>query len=131
MASPASLPDPQWGRNKTGKFPRPVHFDPEASGLVGVGGIYVAWHAGVRPRWIYVARAADLAASFHALADNQAVMAYDINGGVYVTWSRIREEFRDGVVRYLTDSLRPLVANPNAPRKAEPIAVLAPSTKTV
>ena len=44
-----------------------------------------------------------------------------------MTWSFISDEFQDGVVLFLTDTLEPLVANPSVQRKKiDPVPVQAP-----
>ena len=122
------LPDPKWARNnKTGHFFRLGHLDPEAEGLEKASGVYVIWHAGVRPRWVYVGRSDDLAATFHQVADDDAIMAYDVRGGLYCTWSSVRLELQDGVVNYLSQTLKPKIENPDrARREAVPVPVLPP-----
>lgn len=119
--------DPHWVQMATGRFHRFLRLDPEAEGLSGVAGVYVIWHAGVRPGWVYVGRGADLAASFHYLVHNKDVMRNEVHGGLYVSWALIREEYQEGVVKYLTDTLRPSVENPEF-RRADvvPIPVIAP-----
>ncbi len=122
--------DPKWVRNAAGRFYRFVRLDPEAEGLSGVSGVFVIWHAGVKSGWVYVGRSNDLAAELNKLADNDEIMDYDSRGGLFVTWSRIRDEFQAGVVRYLTESLKPQVGNPSARGiGAKPIPVLSPGAK--
>ncbi len=119
--------DPSWAKSANGRFHRLVRLDPEAEGLSRVGGVYVVWHSGVRPQWVYVGRTEDLAAAFHHVAGNDDIMGYEVNGGLYVSWCLIREEYRGGVVRYLHDTLKPLVANlAVAGTDVPPIPVIAP-----
>lgn len=127
-----SLPDPKWGRTRSGNFHRMTHFDPEAVGLEGVGGVLVIWHAGVRPRWLHIAKSDDLAESFHALAANDELMSYEVHGGIYATWALIRPELQDGVVGFLTRILRPAIANPDAPGPdVDPVPVQIPRSKSL
>ena len=121
--------DPKWVRTATGKFHRFSRLDPEAEGLSKASGVYVIWHAGVQSGWVYVGRSKDLAGELNTLADNDEINEYESRGGLFVTWARIRDEFQDGVVRFLTDTLDPKVENPSAARKAEPIPVLSPGGK--
>ncbi|MCH8835895.1 MAG: hypothetical protein IH925_08095 [Proteobacteria bacterium] len=54
-------------------------------------------------------------------------MGYEVNGGLYVSWCLIREEYRDGVVRHLHDTLKPLVDNVAvAGTDVPPVPVIAP-----
>ena len=120
--------DPQWVKAAQGKFARLLRVDPEKEGLAGVSGVVVIWHAGVRPRWVFIGYDADLAVYLHSIGRNRAIMDYEINGGLYVTWSLIRAEFQPGVVKYLSGLLKPLVENPALLNIDEdPIPVIAPS----
>ncbi len=124
-------PDPRWVRSATGRFHRLVHLDPEAEGLKGVHGVYVVWHSGVKPMWVFIGKSKSLADTFHDLGDDQDIMSYEIHGGLFVTWAPIRDEFQDGVVRYLNLNLKPLVRNPALPgADVEPIAVMPPALGT-
>ena len=119
--------DPNWATSARGRFHRLIRLDPEAEGLSRVGGVYVVWHAGVRPAWVFVGHTEDLADSFHHVAGNDDIMGFDVNGGLYVSWCLIREEYRDGVVRHLQDTLKPLVDNVAvAGTDVPPIPVIAP-----
>ena len=74
-----------------------------------------------------VGGARDLAGAMRELFSNADVKAFEARGGVFVTWSFISDEFRDGVVLFLTDTLEPLVANPSVQRKdIDPVPVQAP-----
>jgi len=122
--------DPGWARNPKGLFYKFAFFEPEKAGLTGVGGVYVIWHSGVKPRWVYVGQTDNLAGALDALLDNDEVMDYNKHGGLYVTWSPIKPEFRDGVYKYLFEVMGPLVENPARVDDAvEPIPVLVPGAK--
>ena len=119
--------DPNWARSASGRFHRLVRLDPEAEGLSGLGGVYVIWHAGIRPEWVYVGHTEDLAGTFHHVGRDRDIMDYEVNGGLYVSWCLIREEYRDGVVRYLHDTLNPPVDNAAvAGMDVPPVPVIAP-----
>lgn len=122
--------DPGWARNPKGLFYKFALFEPEKAGLSGVGGVFVIWHSGVKPRWVYVGQSDNLAGALDALLDNDEVMDYNKHGGLYVTWSPIKPEFRDGVCRYLLEIMAPLVENPaSIDEDIEPIPVLVPGAK--
>ncbi len=54
-------------------------------------------------------------------------MEFEINGGLYVSWCLIREEYRDGVVGHLHDTLKPLVDNVAiSGMDVAPVPVIAP-----
>lgn len=119
--------DPRWARNRQGKFFRFVHLDPEAEGLAGTGGVFVVWHGGVQPAWVYVGATSDLAVALHELSGNAEIMDYERRGGLFLTWAAIRGDCRDGIVSYLSRTLRPRVAS-TAPMAADvvPLPVLLP-----
>ncbi len=122
--------DPKWVTSPTGKYCRLVHLDPTQAGLEGISAVFVIWHSGVRPRWVYVGRTADLAATLEIISDNDDIMQYEVNGGLFITWSLIREKMQPGVMRYLSAALEPLVAGPKGPgKRVTPIPVLVPGIK--
>ena len=125
--------DPRWVKSPTtGKYTRLLRLDPEKLGLRDVSGVVVIWHAGVKPRWVYVSHTDDLAEHLHQIGNNQEIMRYETNGGLYVTWSLIREEYQEGVVKFLTAQMKPLIANPYiAASDADPVPVLTPTQTQV
>ena len=126
-----NLPDPYWARTKTGYYHRLLNLDPEASGLSRTSGVYVVWHTGVKPGWVFAGRSDDLASTFHRLADDDAVMTYDMHGGIFVTWALIKKEFQDGVVRHLNDTLKPKIKNTDAAlQSVKPVPVRPPRPKS-
>ena len=128
---PSTLPNPQWAKAKGGGFHRLLSIDPEEVAVERVGGVYVIWHAGLRPKWIFVGKSIDLAATFNAMSENEDVMEYEVNGGIFTSWALIRPELQDGVVRYLHTAMKPLIENPDLPgNEVTPIAVQAPGIAT-
>ncbi len=120
--------DPEWARNKRGKYPRLEHLDTLAEGLNGLSGVYVIWHSGVKPGWVYVGKSANLANTLDDIIDNEEVMEFEKNGGLYVTWSPVREERQSGVVRFLHETMAPKVTNPAATSiKDGPVKVKLPN----
>ncbi len=123
--------DPRWARTKFGKFHRLIHLDPEAEGLAGRSGIFVVWHAGVRPQWLYVASDDDLAHALHALTEEAELMSYEVHGGLYVTWAFVRDDCQDGVVAYLATHLKPTFGRRAASDAGViPIPVIPPGART-
>lgn len=126
----SSVQDPGWVRSPGGRFHRFIVLDAEKEGLSGIGGIYAIWHGGVRPEWVYIGKSNDLAATFQELAGNGDIRNYNVRGGLFVSWALIREEFRNGVLYFLNDSMKPLVPNPDIPGKGvTPIPVIGPLTE--
>ncbi len=124
--------DPKWVLSRLGRFHRLAYLYPEDEGLEGVSAVYVMWHAGSRPQWVYVGSTPDLAKALNAHADDPALAAHDARGGLFVTWALVRDEYQAGVVRFLIDELKPIVDNPNAPgREVRPIAVRLPGERSV
>lgn len=122
--------DPKWARNKRGKFSRLLHLNTLGEGLAGLSGVYVIWHSGVKPGWVYVGKSADLARTLDEALDNDEIMEYEKNGGLFVTWSPIVEKSQDGVLRFLVETMQPKVPNPAAANiKDGPINVSLPSEK--
>ena len=103
---------PKWVRSKTGNFHRFINIDPEELGLSGVSGVYVIWHSGVMPKWVYVGKSNDLAKTFHQLGEDENILGYEVNGGLFVSWAMIRGEYQDGVACYLKEAIKPIVDNP-------------------
>jgi hypothetical protein len=124
-------PDPHWQRSRVGRFHRLVYLYPEDEDLAGVSAVYVMWHGGSQPEWVFVGHTDDLAQALNAHADDPALTAYDTRGGLFVTWALIRDEYQPGVVRYLTAELKPVVENSKLPGDdVQPIAVLLPGGRS-
>ena len=56
--------------------------------------MYIAWHGGVKPAWVYAGETPDLARSIGEMIDNDDITQYEINGRLYVSWSPVMEEYR-------------------------------------
>ena len=125
--------DPKWARSPSGAFYQLLDVDPDELKIRGVGGVYVVWHGGIRPEWIYAGESPNLGRVLDTLIDNDEITQYKTHGGLFVTWSTVKEEFRRGVLLHLTRALKPKVVNPRAPTEetehTKPIAVLVPGGK--
>lgn len=122
--------DPQWVRNARGKFTRLMHLDTVSEGLQGTSGVFVIWHSGVKPQWVYVGASDNLAAAIDAAIKNEDISSYEVNGGLFVTWAPILKERQDGVVRFLVEAMQPEVNNPATKGiKDGPINVIVPKRK--
>ncbi len=113
---PAPL-DPKWKHGGEGRFPRFLDLDPEAAGLTKASGVFVIWHTGSQPGWVYVGASDDLAADFYKLGDDEEILQFRNRGSLYCSWTFIREEFQGGVQCYLTIALKPKVENPLCPEE--------------
>lgn len=127
---PGSPPDVGWVRSPKNQFYNFLNLDPEEMGLKGASGVYVIWHGGLRPEWIYIGQAQDLARALEGIRDNDEVMDYQRHGSLFVTWSEIKPEFQAGVVKYLNQVIPPIVRDSVDPDEGEedepPIAVFPP-----
>jgi len=123
--------DIKWQRTVKGRFHNMMHLDTVAEGLRGQGGVYAIWHGGLQSEWLYVGFSSDLGRQIDPLIDDPRFWEYS-SKGLYVTWAFVGEEFRHGIVRYLTETLKPTIENPAAgplckgPDRVVPIAVFAP-----
>jgi hypothetical protein len=130
---PTTPQDPLWIRNERGAFHRLLELETDSMGLSGVGGVYVVWHGGVRPEWVYIGESTSLARAITNAQDNNEIAGYDINGHLFVTWAPIVEGLRKGAVLDLTQRMRPVVANPMAPSEAtadiQPVPLIFPGIK--
>ena len=80
--------------------------------LERTGGVYVAWHLGVCPRWLRVGASTDIAASLKAVADLAPIASCRSNGGVFIAWTLAPPDLRAGIAHYLTQHLRPAFQEP-------------------
>ena len=117
--------DPQWQASSRGYY-RLLTVGKEGPDLTDIGGVYVIWHRGERPAWVYVGHSNNLGETFEELQDNKDIMDYHRHGGLYVTWSQVLEPYRDGVVRFLVETLQPVAGNGEFRSKANVIPVLVP-----
>ena len=76
--------DPNWARNDKGKFFRFINLAPEDQGLEGQSGVYVIWHGGVRPAWVFVGTSRNLARDLQWCRENEDIMYFERFGGLFV-----------------------------------------------
>jgi hypothetical protein len=114
----------------SGAFPRLMLLDAEV--LKDRGGLFALWHRGVRPQWIYIGCATDLASAIKASQCDPDVALYDLNDGVYVAWAQCKPEERIGAVVHLRQLLSPAITRSpleqfgTIPEEAEPIEFQPP-----
>lgn len=122
--------DPNWVHARSGGFFPLLYLDPEEQGLIKVGGIYLIWHTGVHPEWVYAGHTNDLASALHHAGNNPDINYYEKNGGLFVAWAPVIEKYRPGVVKYLQTSFKTLISNSDAfDDKTVPVPVTAPLAK--
>ncbi|NVJ92643.1 MAG: hypothetical protein HWE34_13360 [Methylocystaceae bacterium] len=103
-----------WSKNAAGKFRRLPFIELAKENVSGMSAIYVLWHGGVKPGWVYVGMADDLAMDLTDAKQSREIMEYDMRGGVFVTWQSFSKNMAPGVFAFLTDALQPEVRNPEA-----------------
>jgi len=122
--------DPGWVHNKDGSFYPFLDLDPESLHLKGVGGVYLIWHAGVHPEWVYAGVTNDMASAFHSAGTEPSINVYDKNGGLFVAWAIIKEEYRRGMVKYIEENFKTLVPNSGSYNdNTQAVPVFAPKSK--
>lgn len=120
--------DPKWAKSGDGRYPHFFDLDPEAARLDGASGVYIIWHGGIKPGWVYVGWGDDIGADLRILADDDDVDFYERRGRLFCSWCFIRQDYQQSVVAFLTKALKPKVANPAAEglADAELIPVVPP-----
>lgn len=101
-----------WSKNAAGKFRRLPFVELAKENVSGVSAIYVIWHGGVKPGWVYVGMAEDLAMDITDAKQSSEIMSYDMRGGVFITWQTFPAKMAPGVFAFLSDVLQPEVRNP-------------------
>ena len=129
--------DVAWVKSAKNRYFKFLNLEPDEMGLENISAVYVLWHQGVRPQWVYVGQTDDLGRTLQELRRDDEIVNYDKRGGLFVTWSMIKPEFQPGVVRYLYQVMQPVVVNPDyldkgedekEAEEVEPIPVLLPGT---
>jgi len=130
-AAPTKPSNPKWVTTAKGGFHQLMRIDPDELNLRDVGGVYVIWHGGTKPEWLYVGESPSIARAIDQALDMDEITEYESMGRVYVTWSPIQQDFRRGVLLYLAQSMKPLIHNPRTPKEGsvELVPVLAPGAK--
>lgn len=78
--------------------------------LDNIEGVYIIWHGGKNPRVVRVGQGV-VRDRLTANKKNKDIMQYKNSGPLHVTWATVGARYRDGVERYLTERLDPLVGD--------------------
>jgi hypothetical protein len=106
--------DIQWQRNAAGKFHNLMMLDTATERLTDASGVYVIWRGGVKPEWLYAGSTRDLDGTLSHFMNADPRMEEHYNRGrVYVSWTRIKAEYQDGIVRFLNEVMKPEMENPD------------------
>lgn len=100
--------------------------DDDLKPLAGKSGVFILWHRGVRPQWIFTGFGADLAAAFTLLRADSDIQAYDLNEGVYAAWALVPIEGCLGIVRHLCIQGQPAIVSGPLAESLSPKAQVAP-----
>ncbi|KAA5606636.1 hypothetical protein F1188_04680 [Roseospira marina] len=127
------IPDPMWQRDSANRFYRLLAMRPGKPNLKGHSGVFVLFHKGVRPGWVYVGATGDLDTAIDRLQSHREISDLERRGGLFMTWAYIRADKRDGVVAYLRSRMAPEVTDPALdtdlgchPERAKPVPVQLP-----
>ena len=125
--------DIKWARNAKGRFHNLVFLDTTSENLNGTAGIYVIWHGGAQPKWLYVGVTKNLARVLDAKIDDPEIESYYERVGVYVSWSLVKPEYHKNIAHYLNGIMKPEIKNPDAKSwaKEKPTAVFLPGKEKV
>ena len=88
----------------------------------GLSGVYIIWHGGSEPRTVYVGSGM-VSERLEAHRSNLKILMHG-GFGLFVTWAETDVQDREGIERFLGETLRPLVSD-RFPR-ANPISVSLP-----
>lgn len=100
--------------------------------VVEKSGVFVLWHRGVRPQWIFCGFSSDLTVALTAARGEADIQKYALNEGVYAAWALVPLEDCAGVTVHLRQHLQPAIqAGPLAdlgplPSDVSPIEFFAP-----
>lgn len=76
--------------------------------LDNIEGVYIIWHGGRNPRVVRVGQGV-VRDRLNVQRKNKAILQYTNSGPLRTTWATVDARYRDGVERYLTERLEPLV----------------------
>ena len=75
----------------------------------GLRGVYIIWHGGQDAWTVYVGQG-DIAARIDAHRQEPDILRFS-SLGLFVTWAKVDTRSRNGVERFLADTLRPKIAS--------------------
>jgi len=72
-------------------------------------GVYIIWHGGQDPATVRVGQGF-ISDRIKAHREDPDILAYK-EYTLFVTWARVEKNYRDGIERYLTETLNPKVGS--------------------
>jgi hypothetical protein len=109
--SSAVSKDEAFWRPASQTYPRLTELDLSSVNFNEKGGVFAAWHLGVRPQWLKVGTSQNFAETFAALAAHDDVVAFDRNRGVFIAWAYSLPKSWAGQTKFLSDMLVPALQN--------------------
>ncbi len=101
-----------------GAYPSLFDLAPHAAVLKAKSGVFALWHLGVRPQWLRVGAAGDLALCLKAAAEALKESPFRGNGGLHAAWVFMPAVRCPGVVMHLRTRLRPVLQDFPLPGEA-------------
>lgn len=90
-----------------GAYPSLFDLGPYAAALKGRGGVFAFWHLGVRPQWLRIGAAGDLAVCLKSASEVLKDSPFRGNGGIHAAWVFLAPPRCPGIVVHLRARLRP------------------------
>ncbi|GEM_PF-600868 len=115
----------QWGKCRAylvDEWCRLLDLDTGRMDLSSLDGVYMIWYGGGSPAVLQVGQGVVKNFLREAKTD-PAILEYATHG-LYASWARVAAGQRDGVARYLTEQLKPVLGGAGA---AEPVQVNVPN----
>jgi len=79
--------------------------------LGDAAGVYIIWHEGNPSRVVRVGQGKPIGKRLSDHRNDKEILAYSEYGTLRVTWAEVPSSQRDGVERYLGDTLKPLIGS--------------------
>ncbi|WP_413207204.1 hypothetical protein [Rhodospirillum sp. A1_3_36] len=108
--------EPYWQRNSELKYGRLLQMYGKADRLKGRGGVFITWNVGVKGLWVYCGHCPDMAMAVRELCDSPETREYEARSALFFTWSPIKPELRNGVVKHLRTTLPFALDDPDLDR---------------
>jgi len=100
----------QWEKCNRGTWCMLSELDLDHGHFNDMEGVYVIWQGEENPVALRVGQGS-LRECLARERNDRALLAYREQNELYVTWAEINQRFRDGVLRYVSDALKPELEN--------------------
>jgi hypothetical protein len=92
-----------WAKRDNGDWCRLLALD---TSQLEAEGVYLIWHGGDRPGWLWVGKG-NIAARIEAHRADPQIQVYG-SAGLYVTWARVSPGQQEGIESFLGAACNPL-----------------------